>query len=286
MTITPVIVSSQGLDRLSLDVRQVLDSVPGTFAVAFKPLDGKTGLMINEKLMFHAASTMKTPVMIEVFRQAREGRFSLDDSLDVQNEFMSIVDGSPYKLDLGDDSDDSMYKRISGKASVRELIHQMITVSSNFATNILIQLVGAGNVTTTMRKLGAPDIAVLRGVEDGKAFEKGLNNRTNAHDLAAIFEAIANGKAVDRSASSEMTDVLLAQKFKDIIPALLPPAVRVAHKTGSITGVEHDSGIVFLPDGRRYILVLLSKDLKDAAQGKQALAHVSKRIYEYMTETK
>jgi beta-lactamase class A len=286
MTLTPAIGSSQGLYKLSLDVRQVLDSVPGTFAVAFKCPDGRPGLMINEKAMFHAASTMKTPVMIEVFRQAGEGRFSLDDSLDVRNEFKSIVDGSPYKLDLGDDSDDSMYKRIGGKASVRELIHQMITVSSNLATNILVQLVGAGNVTAEMRILGARDIEVLRGVEDRKAFEKGLNNRTTAYDLAVIFEAIANGKAVNHTSSSAMIDVLLAQKFRDIIPALLPPEVKVAHKTGSITGVEHDSGVVFLPDGRRYILVLLSKDLKDAAMGKQALARVSRRIYDYMMEVK
>lgn len=124
--------------------------------------------MINEKIMSHAASTMKTPVMIEVVRQSVQGRFSLDDSLEVRNEFKSIVDGSPYTLDLGDDSDDSMYKRIGGRASIRELIHEMITVSSNLATNILIQLVGAGNVTATMRTLGALDIEVLRGVEDGE----------------------------------------------------------------------------------------------------------------------
>ena len=281
----PSIASSQNLANLRLDIHQALDSVQGTFAVAFKPLDGKDGLMINEKAMFHAASTMKTPVMIEVFRQEGEGRFSLDDSLDVRNEFKSIVDGSPFKLDLGDDSDDSMYKRIGGKASIRELVHQMITVSSNLATNILMELVGAEKVTAAMRRLGARDIEVLRGVEDGKAFEKGMNNRTSAIDLALIFEAIADGHAVGRSASAEMIDVLLAQKFRDIIPALLPPEVKVAHKTGSITGVEHDSGIVFLPDGRRYVLVLLSKDLKDALTGKQALAGVSKRIYEYMMET-
>lgn len=286
MTLTPAIASSQSLEKLRLDIRQALDSVHGTFAVAFQPLDGKAGFMINEKEMFHAASTMKTPVMIEVFRQADERRISLDDSLDVRNEFRSIVDGSPYKLDLAHDSDDSMYKRIGGKATVRELIHQMITVSSNLATNILIQLVGAENVTAAMRKLGARDIEVLRGVEDGKAFEKGMNNRTNAYDLAVIFEAIAYGKAVNQSSSSQMIDVLLAQKFHDIIPALLPTEVRVAHKTGSIAGVEHDSGIVFLPGGRRYILVLLSKDLNDAAEGKRALAGVSKRIYDYMMEVK
>jgi beta-lactamase class A len=286
MALTPAITSSQALDKLRLDIRQALDSVSGTFAVAFKPLDGSGGLMLNEKVMFHAASTMKTPVMIEVFRQAGEGRFSLDDSLEIRNEFTSIVDGSPYKLDLGDDSDDSMYKRIGGKASIRELIRQMITVSSNLATNILMQLVGAANVTATMRTLGANEIEVLRGVEDGKAFEKGMNNRTSANDLAVIFEALATGKAVDSTSSAAMVEILLAQKFRDIIPALLPSGVKVAHKTGSITGVEHDSGIVSLPDGRRYILVLLSKDLKDADKGKQALAGVSKRIYDYMIESK
>jgi beta-lactamase class A len=286
MTFTPAIATSQSLDKLRLDVQQALNSVQGTFAVVFKPLDGGAGLMINERAMFHAASTMKTPVMIEVYRQASEGGFSLDDSLDVRNEFKSIVDGSPFKLDLGDDSDDSMYKRIGGKASIRELIHQMITVSSNLATNILMQLVGAVNVTATMRSLGARDIEVLRGVEDGKAFEKGMNNRTNAQDLTIVFEAIAGGRAVNPLSSSEMLSVLFAQKFRDIIPAMLPPGVKVAHKTGSITGVEHDSGIVFLPDGRRYILVLLSKDLKDAVSGKQMLAGVSKRIYDYMMEVR
>ncbi|MDP2884746.1 MAG: serine hydrolase [Ignavibacteria bacterium] len=284
MTLSPTIGMSQGYEKLRLDVHQMLETVPGFFAVAFKPGGDTAALLINERAMFHAASTMKTPVMIEVFRQARKGQFSLDDSVSVRNEFKSIVDGSLYELDLKDDSDDSMYKRIGGKTSVRDLIYQMITVSSNLATNILIGLVGAEKVTRTMRQLGAHDIEVLRGVEDGKAFERGMNNRTNAYDLLLILEAIAEGRAVDPSSSKAMVDVLLAQQFGDLIPALLPPNVRVAHKTGSITGVEHDSGIVYLPDGRRYVLVLLSKDLKNIQEGKRALARVSKRIYDFMIE--
>ena len=286
MTLTPTIGISQGYEKLRLDVHQMLDTVPGYFAVAFKPVGAASSLLINERVMFHAASTMKTPVMIEVFRQAQEGRFSLDDSISVRNEFKSVVDGSLYELDPKDDSDGSMYKRIGGKASIRDLIHQMITVSSNLATNVLIGLVGAEKVTGTMRELGAHDIEVLRGVEDGKAFERGMNNRTNAYDLLLILEAIAEGRAVDPSSSEAMVDVLLAQQFGDVIPALLPPNVRVAHKTGNITGVEHDSGIVYLPDGRSYVLVLLSKDLKNVKEGKQALARVSKRIYDFVIEGK
>ncbi len=286
MALTPMIAPSQDLEKLRSEIQHTFTSAQGTFAMAFKALDGNAKLMINERMLFHAASTMKTPVMIEVFRQAAEGRFRLDDSLVVRNEFKSIVDGSTYQLDLGDDSDDSMYKRIGGKASVRELVFQMITVSSNLATNLLIQLVDAKSVTSTIRSLGAVDIEVLRGVEDGKAFDKGLNNRVTALDLSIIFEMIARKKAVNEASSEAMTEVLLAQKFKDIIPAMLPEGVKVAHKTGSITGVEHDSGIVFLPDGRRCVLVLLSKDLKDEGNGKRTLASVSRLIYDFMIQTK
>jgi beta-lactamase class A len=260
--------------------------VQGIFAVAFESLDGKAHLFLNEKMMFHAASTMKTPVMIEVFKQSREGRFSLDDILVVRNEFKSIVDGSSFQLDLKDDSDDSMYKKLGAKASIRELLRQMITVSSNLATNLLMDLAEARNVTATMRSLGASDIEVLRGVEDGKAFEKGLNNRTTAFDLLLIMKAISAGKAVDTAASQEMLEILLKQKFNELIPSLLPADVRVAHKTGNITGVEHDSGIVLLPDGRRYVLVILSKELKDVEAGKKAIALISKRIFDFMMEAR
>jgi beta-lactamase class A len=282
----PTITLSQNLESVQRDIQSIVRPVQGVFAVAFESLDGKAHLFLNEKMMFHAASTMKTPVMIEVFKQSREGRFSLDDSLVVRNAFKSIVDGSSFQLDLKDDSDDSMYKNLGAKASIRELLRQMITVSSNLATNLLIDLVEARKVTATMRSLGASDIEVLRGVEDGKAFEKGLNNRTTAFDLLLIMKAISAGKAVDTAASQEMLEILLKQQFNKLIPSLLPPEVRVAHKTGNITGVEHDSGIVLLPDGRRYVLVILSKDLKDVEAGKKAIALISKRIFDFMMETR
>lgn len=280
----PTAMNAQQIATVRQEILAVLDTVPGTFAVAFEDLNNGSQLMIREKEMIHAASTMKTPVMIEVFAQSREGKFSLEDSIVIRNEFKSIVDGSKYQLDLRDDSDDSMYKRVGAKSTIAELVFQMITVSSNLATNLLIDLVDAKNVTLRMRGLGAGDIQVLRGVEDGKAFEKGLNNQTTALDLLIVMRAIARGIAVDSAASRAMTEILLAQKFNDMIPAQLPSAVKVAHKTGSITGVEHDSGIVILPDGRRYVLVLLSKGLKDAGSGKRALARVSRRIYDFVQE--
>lgn len=282
LVLIPVLSSGQKLDILRKDVQEIIRRVPGTFAVAFESLDGKSRLLLNEREMFHAASTMKTPVMIEVFRQAKEGLHALDDSLIVRNEFKSIVDGSIYQLDPSDDSDSSMYVRIGSRVSIKELLHHMITVSSNLATNVLMDCVDPRKVSATMRTLGANDIEILRGVEDGKAYEKGLNNRTNAYDLLVILRAVADGKAVDSVSSMKMVQILLEQNFNELIPALLPADVRVAHKTGSITGVEHDSGIVFLPDGRRYILVILSRDLEDVKAGKQAIGLVSKRIYDFM----
>jgi beta-lactamase class A len=280
----PNSMNGQELKDVRKDILAILDTVQGSFAVAFEDLTTGSQLLINEREMFHAASTMKTPVMVELFAQVQAGRLALTDSLTIRNEFRSIVDSSVYQLDLKDDSDDSMYKRLGTRCTISELTIQMITVSSNLATNILMDLVGASNVTRRMRSMGATDIQVLRGVEDGKAFERGLNNRTSALDLLIVMRAIGRGAALNTAASQAMMEILLAQKFNDIIPAQLPSSVKVAHKTGSITGVEHDSGIVILPDGRRYVLVVLSKNLHDAGSGKQVLARVSRRIYDFMME--
>jgi beta-lactamase class A len=190
-----------------------------------------------------------------------------------------------YSLQPEDDSEQNLYAQIGKKRTLHELVYDMITVSSNLATNILIEYVGAEKVTRTMRQLGAANIQVLRGVEDGKAYQRGLNNTTTAYDLLIIYEKIATGQAVSQKASEEMIQILLDQRFKDIIPALLPLEVKVAHKTGMITGTHHDSGIVMLPDGRKYILVLLSKHLKDMDAGTTTLAKVSKIIYDYVTAT-
>jgi len=270
------------IEHLKNEINDLLASQKGVFAVAFKDISSGKELLINEKEIFHAASTMKTPVLIEVYRQAKKKKFSLEDSLVIKNEFHSIVDSSTFSLDSTDDSELELYRQIGQKKKIYDLVYKMIIESSNLATNIIIELVGAKNVTRTMRKWNANDIQVLRGVEDNKAFQKGMNNVTTAFDLMLIFQKIAKGKAVSKKASKEMIKILLDQKFNTIIPAQLPKDVKVAHKTGFITALHHDSGIVFLPDGRKYVLVLLSKKLEDEKQAVQAMATVSFKIYQYM----
>ena len=223
--------------------------------------------------------------MIQVFRDASAGWFGLDDSLQITDTFRSIVDGSPYQLSVASDSDSLLYARLGHMASVRELTELMITVSSNLATNILIQKVGAPRVQHTMRELGADSIEVLRGVEDIKAFEAGMSNTTTARDLGIIMAAIALGDAADDESNHTMWEILQRQQFKDGIPAGLPPDVKVGHKTGLITRINHDAAIVELADGRRYILVILVRGIDEPTVSDTLIADLSRIVYEHVSQT-
>lgn len=268
------------LNQLSQKIAAELKEYKGSYAIACKDLTSGETLLINEHQSFHAASTMKTPVMIEVYKQAAAGKFALTDSVVIKNEFISIVDGSLYSQDSTKDSEHELYKNIGRKIAIKDLVFDMITMSSNFATNMVIDLVGAKNVTKTMRQYGAKDMLILRGVEDNKAYEKGMNNTTTAYDLMLIFEKMALGQIVNKKSSDAMIEILLAQHFGSVIPARLPKDVKVAHKTGSLSNLRHDSGIVYLPDGRKYVLVILSRDFEEEAANIEMLAGISAEIYE------
>jgi beta-lactamase class A len=273
------------LTDLKTKIENEFASVDGTFALAFTDLSNPANeIFINEKESFHAASTMKTPVMMELFKQANENKFNLSDSILVKNEFRSIVDGSSYSMNIERDGGEKFYDLIGTKQPIIDLIKDMITFSGNLSTNILIELADAKKVNQTMRSIGANDIRVLRGVEDMKAFEQGLNNTTTAYDLMLIYRALGEGSFVSEKACEEMVEILLQQKHSTKIPALLPEEVKAATKSGSISGVSHDSGIIFLPDGRKYVLVILSKNLSDMKAGTGAIAKASRYIYDYMVQ--
>jgi len=247
-------------------------------AVYFKTLDGKAVWSVHPDDGFHAASTMKVPVMIELFHQAQQGKLKLEDTIVVKNQFHSIVDGSPYQLSSDDDSESELYKIEGQSRTVGELCERMITLSSNLATNLLIEKLGVDNIRATIHALGADGVVVLRGVEDGKAFERGMNNTTTARGLAALFEAIARGNAVDVVSSREMIAILKRQKFNEGIPAGLPAGIDVAHKTGEIKRIHHDAAIVFAK--RPYILVILVRGLDDTKQSAALMKDIAHELYE------
>jgi beta-lactamase class A len=195
----------------------------------------------------------------------------------VRNEFRSIVDGSPYRLSEGDDSDRDVYAAVGRSLTLRQLCEAMITVSSNFATNLLIEKLGVDNIRATTKALGATGMQVLRGVEDNKAFEKGLNNTTTARGLLVLLERLATSGAVDATADAAMIEILKRQKFTDAIPAGLPAGTPVAHKTGNITRIQHDAGIVYAP--RPYVLVVLVRGLDDQSKAKRLIADVARAVH-------
>jgi beta-lactamase class A len=265
---------------------RVSQSPGATVAVSYLDLETGESVSINEDSVFHAASTMKVPVMIEVLKRAQSGSFSLDQGVLLVNQFASIVDGSPYSLDAGEDGDTALYERIGERVPIRDLMRRMITRSSNLATNQLIALTGARNVTETARALGARNIHVLRGVEDQKAFDRGMINTTTSNDLAVLLRAIEQGQVLSPASSAEMREILLAQEFNAKIPAGLPAGTRVAHKTGEITAVSHDAAVVY-PAGRRpYILVVLTKGLRESAASSRLIADISRLVWANATSAR
>jgi len=264
--------------HLEEQLRRIIASSGAEVAVAYRSLDGKTELLLDADKTFHAASTMKVPVMIELFRQGQTGALSLNDSLPIRNQFHSIVDGSLYSLSEGDDSDSEVYAAVGKSMPLAQLCELMITVSSNFAANLLIERLGVDNIRRTVMSLGADGMQVLRGVEDQKAFDKGMNNTTTARGLMVLLDRLAHGSAVGPDADKTMIAILERQKFNDAIPAGVPTGTPVAHKTGNITRIHHDAAVVFAP--RPYILVLLIRGIEDQKQSAALMADLSRAIYE------
>ncbi len=247
-------------------------------AIAFRTLDSKSEFFFHPDISFHAASTMKIPVMIELFHQVQDGKLHLSDKLTIHNEFHSIVDGSPYKLDPADDSETTLYNEVGQTRALSALCTLMITVSSNLATNLIIEKLGVENIRAIVTNLNASGMNVLRGVEDNKAFDKGLNNTTTARGLQVLMTAIADGRAVDPDASRQMIDILERQRFNESIPAGLPSGTRVAHKTGEISKIHHDAAIVFAP--RPFVLVILTRGLPDIKDSSVLMADIARILYQ------
>ncbi len=238
----------------------------------------------NADQYFHAASTMKLAVLLGVFRQVDRGELALDAPVHVRNRFTSIVNREPFMLDLGRDADPDVYGHLGKTLTVRELAYWMITKSSNLATNLLVDVVGINIVQLALDELEIDGIRVLRGVEDQRAFEANLNNEVTANGLLKMLRLIADGKAYSQKACDDMLEIMLDQQYRSGIPAGLPKAARVAHKTGNISTVHHDAGIVYLEGRKPYVLVILTRFSADQGRG-TAVADVSRDIFTTLAET-
>jgi beta-lactamase class A len=264
------------MDTVAPIVEDLVD-VSGAVAVgaASLRLDGSEIVLHDAGRAFHAASTMKVPVLVELYRRVECGDLALDDRLPIRNAFRSIADGSAYALDPADDSETSLYQREGQTASLHDLARLMTVVSSNLATNLLVDHLGASAIAATMRDLDLPGLVVLRGVEDGPAWRAGLNNTVTALDLARLLRGIARGDVVSPAASRAMEAILMEQAFNEGIPAGLPAGTVVAHKTGSISHHYHDAAIIRAAGCEPYVLVVLTEGLDETLEAPGLVAAIT-----------
>ena len=248
-----------------------LQAQAGASALAVSIADLETGAEFHYHAdrWFHAASTIKVAILVGVFGAIFRGELLPQSRVHVRNRFLSAYDGSPYRVRLDRDANPDVHREVGRTLRVSELAYAMITTSSNLATNLLLDLVGLDVLQRTLESFGLEGVDLRRGVEDEKAFQAGINNRITANGLVGLLRLIGEEHAFSPALSRQMVDVLLGQQFKSGIPAGLPRSARVAHKTGEISTIAHDAGLVYLPDRRPYALAVLT-EWEPSATGRSA----------------
>ena len=252
--------------------------------ISFYDFDSTIQWAYNADEYFHAASTMKLAVLLGVFRQIYRGELDLQAPVHIRNRFTSIVNQEPFMLDLGRDADPNVHGHLGKTLTVKELAYWMIVLSSNLATNLLVDVVSIPTIQLALDELEIDGVKVLRGVEDQRAYEAGLNNEVTANGLLKLLRVIADGKAYSQEICNQMLEIMLDQHFRSGIPAGLPKGAKVAHKTGNISSVHHDAGIVYLEGRKPYALVILTQFDPEDGRG-DAVADVSRDIYKTLAES-
>lgn len=260
-----------------------IEAESGAKAVAVAVHDTETDFELHYRAdrWFHAASTIKVPILLGVFDGIAHGKLLPHSRIHVRNRFLSVVEGVPFRVESDRDANSTVHAAIGKMLRVEELAHHMIATSSNLATNLLLDIVGLESVQKTLENLGVADgIDIKRGVEDELAFEKGIFSSVTADGLLRVLLLLAEGKAFSPALSRKMMDILHGQEFNRGIPARLPKGTRVAHKTGEISTIAHDAGVVYLPDRKPYVLVILTEWDVDASGRSKAIAEISHCVYE------
>jgi beta-lactamase class A len=293
---------------LRSQIEKAIPRARGEVGVAIKHIESGTEVLVNAEKTYPMASTYKVPVLVELFYQRAAGRLSLSDRIEVMpgdvhpgGTIALLLDGPGLQM------------------SVHNLINLMMRVSDNSAADILINRLGAANVTARMRTLGLESIRVDRTTLEMIMDQEGLdytaygklplpqlrerldavdpqaagraNERFNKtekdvatpHDLNRLLEKIYRGQIVDRASSDEIIEFMNHSMIgQPRIPGALPDGTRVVHKTGSISGSTNDTGIVFLPDGNHLLITVLMRDAKaQTADRERVIADISKYAYHY-----
>ncbi len=273
----------EALDALNLRL-DALERESGARALAVAVYDTETQMSFRRHAdrWFHAASTIKVAILLGVYASIHRGWLLPHSRLHVRNRFRSAADGCPFRVLADRDANSAVHEAVGKMLRISELALHMITTSSNLATNLLLDLVGLDTVQRSLDDLRIDGIDIRRGVEDERAFELGINNRVTANGLVQLLRVIAEERAFSPELSRSMLDILHAQEFRSGIPARLPRAVRVAHKTGEISTIAHDAGVVYTPGRQPYVLAVLTEWAPDATGRSATIAEVSHTVYDML----
>jgi beta-lactamase class A len=274
------------LDALRDDIdRSARKSEAGAISVALHDVESGSDLHYDGDRWYHGASTIKVAILLAVYGEIARGRLVPQSRLHVRNRFLSAYDGSPFRVLADRDADSEVHAAIGKTMRVSELALHMISTSSNLATNLLLDLIGLPTVHRAIDEFRLTGLDIRRGVEDEKAFDHGIVNRVTANGLVGLLRLIAEERAYSPEISREMLGILHQQEFRKGIPARLPREVRVAHKTGDISTVAHDAGVVYAPGRAPYVVAILTEWSAGAGHRSQTIAGISQCVYAHLRGT-
>ncbi|HET6567348.1 MAG TPA: serine hydrolase [Rhodothermales bacterium] len=256
-------------------------------SVSYYDYETETAWSYRGDRWFHAASTIKLAVLAALYAKICEGVYHPRARLHVRNWFRSVADGKPFRVASSRDANAEVHAAVGKTMRLEELARHMIATSSNLATNLLVDLLTSEGIRETLKRMDVEGVDFHRGVEDERAFEAGINNRVTANGLVHLLRAIYGSELFSEECSRQMVDILLQQEFTSGIPAGLPREVRkqarIANKTGEISTVAHDAGLVFLPDRKPYALAILTQWPPGQSGRQDAVSDISGIIYASLT---
>lgn len=241
----------------------------GALGLAVLDLTSGERFAVNENLVFPQASAIKIAILMEVYKQAHEGKFKLTDTRRIEKK--DKTGGTGVLNELGDGS---------VQLSIYDLCVLMILVSDNTATNLLIDLVGMDKVNQTLVSLGLKQTRVRRRMMDSAASWRGDENTATPAEAARIMEILFKGEFINRQVCDEMIAILKKPKKGDIKSGL-PEDVPVAFKPGGIPGVKTEWCIVFLKDRPYVVTVMENYGMEEDASS--AMKIISKTLHEYFS---
>ena len=196
----------------------------------------------------YSASIMKLPILVAARRLAERGLLDLDRPVRVHDDFESRNPGHRFSMDQEEDSDPETWAALGSDVPLGDLVHRMVTVSGNLATNVVLDEVGTEEVAAVLADAGCSErTTIVRGIEDYPARDAGIDNLITADDMARLVVALAEGRLAGPVASAECERTLQAQEYRNGIPAGLPDGLVIGNKTGWISSVNHDVALVRAP---------------------------------------